>query len=99
LKIRDIIAPKIPDFHVRAAGATSIDVTLPGVDKAYGMNKLMEATGLKKEDILYVGDKIIPGGNDYAVQQMGIDCIAVANWEDTAYAIEGIVKVMGPIQP
>jgi phosphomannomutase len=40
LKIRSIIAPKIPDFEVRAAGATSIDVTKPGVDKAYGMNKL-----------------------------------------------------------
>lgn len=93
LKIRDIIAPKIPDFEVRAAGATSIDVTKPGVDKAYGMNKLMEATGLQKADILFMGDKIIPGGNDYAVEQMGIDCISVRSWEDTAYAIEGIVKV------
>jgi HAD superfamily hydrolase (TIGR01484 family) len=93
-KIRDIVAKKIPDFEVRAAGATSIDVTLPGVDKAYGMNKLMVATGLDKQDILYLGDKIVPGGNDYAVQQMGIDCIAVSNWEDTAYAIEGIVKVV-----
>jgi hypothetical protein len=58
------------------------------------MNKLMVATGLDKQDILYLGDKIVPGGNDYAVQQMGIDCIAVSNWEDTAYAIEGIVKVV-----
>jgi phosphomannomutase len=93
LRLRDIIAPKIPEFEVRAAGATTIDVTKPGIDKAYGMKKLMEATGLTKEDILFLGDKIIPGGNDYAVEQMGIDCIAVRNWQDTAYAIEGIVKV------
>jgi phosphomannomutase len=93
LKIRDIVAPKIPEFEVRAAGATSIDVTRPGIDKAYGMKKLMEATDLTKEDILFMGDKIIPGGNDYAVEQMGIDCIAVRNWQDTAYAVEGIVKV------
>lgn len=92
-KIRDIIAPMIPDFEVRAAGATSIDVTKPGVDKAYGMQKLMEATSLEKEDILFMGDRIEPGGNDYAVEQMGIDCIKVRSWEDTAYAIEGIVKV------
>jgi len=92
LRIRGIIAPKIPDFEVRAAGATSIDVTKPGVDKAYGMNKLMEARNITKADILFMGDKIIPGGNDYAVQQMGIDCISVRNWEDTAYAIEGIVR-------
>ncbi len=92
LKIRSIIAPKILNFEVRAAGATSIDVTKPGVDKAYGMNKLMAATGFIMDDILYMGDKIIEGGNDYAVQQMGIDCISVRGWEDTSYAIEAIVK-------
>ena len=92
-KIRDIVAPKIPEFSVRAAGATSIDVTLPGVDKAYGMNKLIEATGFTKEEILFMGDKITPGGNDYPVEEMGIDCIAVRSWEDTAYALEGILAV------
>lgn len=93
MRLRDIIAPKIPDFEVRAAGATTIDVTRPGIDKAYGMKKLMEETGLSKEDILFMGDKIMPGGNDYAVEEMGIDCIAVRNWHDTSYAIEGIVHV------
>jgi len=92
-KIRDIVAPKIPEFEVRAAGATSIDVTKPGIDKAYGMQKLMDATGLNKEDILFMGDRIEPGGNDYAVEEFGIDCIKVRNWHDTSYAIEGIVKV------
>jgi HAD superfamily hydrolase (TIGR01484 family) len=94
MKIRDIVAPKIPDFEVRAAGATSIDVTLPGVDKAYGMNKLMQDTGFQKSEILFFGDKIVPGGNDYPVAQMGIDCIAVERWEDTAYALEGILKAI-----
>ncbi|MBI5357612.1 HAD-IIB family hydrolase [Candidatus Saccharibacteria bacterium] len=93
IKIRDIVAKKIPEFEVRAAGATSIDITRPGIDKAYGMKKLMEYTGFSKEDILFMGDRIVPGGNDYAVEEMGIDCIAVRSWHDTAYAIEGIVKV------
>lgn len=94
LAIRDIVAPKIPEFNVRAAGATSIDVTMPGIDKAYGMDKLMEATGYSKADILFMGDKIVPGGNDYAVHEHGIDCISVRSWEDTAYALEGIVSVL-----
>ena len=94
MKIRDIVADKIPDFEVRAAGATSIDVTLPGVDKAYGMNKLMADTDFEKEDILFFGDKIVPGGNDYPVAEMGIYCVAVERWEDTAYALEGIVKAI-----
>ena len=93
MKVRDLVAQKLPNFNVKVAGLTSIDVTIPGVDKGYGMQKLIDATGIKKEEILFMGDKIMPGGNDYAVEEMGIDCISVRSWRDTAYAIEGIVGV------
>lgn len=92
--IRKLVAPKIPEFEVRAAGATSIDVTKPGIDKAYGMERLLTVRNMKNEDVLFMGDKIVEGGNDYAVYKMGIDCISVRGWEDTAYAIEGVVKVI-----
>lgn len=94
LKLRDVIAPKIPEFEVRAAGATSIDVTKPGIDKAYGMNKLMESLKIEKKDILFMGDKIIEGGNDYPVKLMGIDCIEVNRWEDTALVLRGILHII-----
>jgi HAD superfamily hydrolase (TIGR01484 family) len=93
LEIAKVVQKKIPDFNVKVAGLTSIDVTIPGVDKAYGMQKLMESTGFSKEEVLFIGDKIMPGGNDYPVEEMGVDCISVRSWEDTAYAIEGIVGV------
>jgi phosphomannomutase len=93
MKVREIVAAELPDFSVTVAGLTSIDVTIPGVDKAYGMQKLMDILGIDKSDILFMGDKIMPGGNDYPVEKMGVDCISVRNWEDTAYAIEGIVGV------
>lgn len=93
IRIRDLVQPKIPEFSVNAAGVTSIDVTKPGVDKAYGLQKLMDIAGFTKEEIVFMGDAIMPGGNDYPVEQMGIDCISVRNWEDTAYAIEGILSV------
>lgn len=90
---RDRVADKLPDLEVRMGGTTSLDITLPGVDKAYGMEKLMEALGVTKEDILFMGDKLEKGGNDYPVKALGIDCIAVDGWETTAYAIEGILAV------
>lgn len=90
---RDKVAEKIPDLEVRIGGTTSTDVTLPGVDKAYGMEKLIEALGISKDEILYMGDKLEEGGNDYPVKAMGIDTIAVDGWETTAYAIEGILGV------
>lgn len=90
---RDKVAEHLPDLEVRIGGTTSTDVTLPGIDKAYGMRKLIEAISISKDEILFMGDKLDEGGNDYPVKAMGIDTIAVDGWEDTAYAIEGIVNV------
>ena len=93
LKAAAAIQKLIPDFNVNVAGLTSIDVTIPGVDKAYGMRKLMENTGLSMEEILFIGDKMEQGGNDYPVRAMGIDWIAVKDWQDTAYVIQGVLGV------
>jgi hypothetical protein len=46
-----------------------------------------------KENILFIGDKLQEGGNDYPVKAMGIDCIEVSRWEDTALVLEGILGV------
>lgn len=93
LKLRSLIAPRIPEFEVRAAGATTIDVTRLGIDKAYGMKKLMHHTGLEKSALLFMGDKLTEGGNDYPVKAMGISSIEVSNWEDTAIALEAILGI------
>ncbi len=90
LAIRDYAAKLLPDLEVRAGGTTSIDVTPIGIDKAYGMKKLMEQLEIGKEDILFFGDKLQPGGNDYPVKAMGIDSMEVSNWEDTVRCLESI---------
>lgn len=91
--LRDFVAPIVPDLEVRVGGTTSVDVTLIGIDKAYGMKKLIEAMSISKSDILFIGDKLEEGGNDYPVKAMGIDTIAVKCWEDTALVLEGILAV------
>ncbi len=95
-KRREIVAiaqETITDYEFRIGGATSIDVTLPGIDKAYGMRKLMSELEISKDEILFVGDKLDDGGNDYPVKAFGIDAIAVRHQEDTEYVIEGILGV------
>lgn len=92
-KFRDKVAEQIPELEVRLGGTTSIDITRPGIDKAYGMTKLIDEMGISKDDTLFIGDRLEEGGNDYPVKAMGIDCISVEKWEDTAYVIEGIIKV------
>jgi HAD superfamily hydrolase (TIGR01484 family) len=93
LAIRDAVAPLVPDLDARAGGTTSVDVTLKGVDKAYGIKHLIEATGVQMDEILFIGDKLEEGGNDYPVKAMGIDSIAVEKWQDTALVIETLNKV------
>lgn len=93
LELRKVINDKLPEFEVRAGGTTTIDITRSGIDKAYGMEKLMEELEISKEEILFVGDKLDEGGNDYPVKALGIDCIAVEGWEDTALVIETINKL------
>lgn len=91
--LRANVAEQLPDLEVRLGGATSVDVTRIGIDKAYGMQKLIEAIDISKEDILFIGDKLQEGGNDYPVKSMGIDTIEVGKWQDTAYVIHGILGV------
>lgn len=92
-QLREIIAERLPDLEVRLGGSTSVDITRIGIDKAYGMEKLMQTLEIGKDDILFMGDKLQEGGNDYPVKAMGIDCVEVDNWEQTAVALEGILAV------
>lgn len=92
-ELRDLIAPELDDVEVRVGGITSIDVTLPGVDKAYGMRKLAEALEISHDEILFVGDMLQEGGNDYPVKAMGIDTIEVRSYQDTPFVIEGILGI------
>ena len=84
-----------PEFDYEIGGTTSINAITPGMNKAFGMTHLLEELHVNKEDILYFGDMTQPGGNDYPVVQMGIDTITVRTHEDTAYALKGILGVIG----
>jgi phosphomannomutase len=92
-KFRDRVAERLPHLEVRLGGSTTIDITQLGIDKGYGMNKLIEELSISKDEILFVGDKLEEGGNDYPVKAMGIDTLAVDKWEHTALVIETILKV------
>lgn len=83
-RLRAWAAERLPGLEVRSGGSTSIDVTAHGIDKAYGMRKLMAELKVGMGDILFVGDRLDPQGNDHPVEAMGIRSVAVKNWEDTA---------------
>ena len=82
--LRAAVATLLPDLEVRSGGSTSVDITRRGIDKAYGMTKLAELTGIGLDSMLFVGDRLDPDGNDYPVKALGVACVPVESWQDTA---------------
>jgi len=87
-KIKALLKDLIPEFTVRLGGTTSIDVTKLGIDKGYGIKKLQEILGIELEEMLFAGDALFPGGNDYPVKEAGVASIQVNNAEETKRVIE-----------
>lgn len=81
--LRERIARELPDLEVRAGGSTSIDITRRGIDKAYGIREFATIIGVDFPDILFVGDRLEPGGNDFPVIALGVATRAVTGPDDT----------------
>ncbi len=77
------------------ADRRSIDVTLPGIDKAYGIRKLRDILRIPIQEMIYVGDALFPSGNDAPVRETGADCIQVRDPNETKRVIEAIVACVG----
>jgi hypothetical protein len=82
-KIVEVMQKIIPQFEIKIGGATSIDVTRKGVTKAYAISKIDQILSVKKEDIIFLGDALFPGGNDESVRDDGVQCIAVSGPNDS----------------
>ena len=93
--IEAILAPLIPKFSIELGGATSIDVTRPGINKAYGIRKLRDTLRVAIADMIYVGDALFPGGNDYPAKQAGCESIRVRDPDETKRVIEAICACLG----
>ena len=92
-KIMRALRKYIPKFEIRSGGLTTIDVTRKGIDKAYGIRQIEKTIGIKKKNMIFIGDAIFPGGNDYAVVRTGVDYIKVDNPEDTKKIIRAALKI------
>jgi hypothetical protein len=94
-KVKAILDPMMPGFCVRLGGATSIDVTRPGIDKAYGIRKLRDVLGISLKEMIYVGDALFVGGNDNPAEEAGVISIPVRGPDDTKRVIEAILACLG----
>lgn len=77
----------LPEFEVRLGGLTSVDITKKGIDKAYGINEIAELLSVSIKEMIYIGDALYEGGNDFAVIKTGIDTIQVSGPADVKYLL------------
>jgi starch phosphorylase len=92
LKIKNEIEKQIPEVMAAVAGTTSIDILPKGFDKAKGLGIYLQKTGMKPEDMIFIGDAIIPGGNDYSVFASGIKSIPVDGPDETMEVVNKMLQ-------
>ena len=93
-KIKGLLDALLSGFSIRMGGATSIDVTKPGIDKAHGIKKLTSILGIASSQMVYIGDALFAGGNDNPVEQLGVTSIAVRDPDDTRRVVETIIACL-----
>ena len=95
-KLRKQIAKELkkylPDYVISLGGLTSIDITKGGIDKAYGIYQIMKFWNIRKEDLVFIGDALFKGGNDYLVKKTGIKTIQVKNYHQSEKLIKDILN-------
>ncbi len=95
-KIVEVLKSKLPEYDCRIGGSTSIDITHKGVNKAYGIHKLEQYLDLDVSQILFVGDALFHGGNDFPARATGVDCISVKNPLETQGLIAQWIENLSP---
>jgi HAD superfamily hydrolase (TIGR01484 family) len=95
-RIKAVLDPLIPEFSVHLGGATSIDVTKHGIDKGYGIRKLRDVLDIAIDRMIFIGDAVFPGGNDYPAKEAGALTIEVKDPHETKRVIEAIIGCLEP---
>lgn len=91
-KIADLLEETIPQIHAHIGGMTSIDILPRGFDKAEGLKVLLARLGLPLTDMLFVGDAVFEGGNDYSPKVAGIETVGIKNPAETAFLISALLQ-------
>ena len=85
------VQQRLPDLDVRGGGSTSLDITRKGIDKAYGIDKLVAELDIHLNELLFIGDRLDEAGNDRPVYEHGVLCVPVSDWTQTRDYVEALI--------
>lgn len=78
----------LPEVNIIIGGTTTLDILPKGFDKAKGLIRLLDKLGMTIDDMVFIGDAIFPGGNDYSAYEAGIESIKTSGPEETIEIIK-----------
>lgn len=91
-QIKKELEAQLPEVNITIGGATSIDILPKGFNKASGLTRLLNKLGMTISDMVFVGDAIFPGGNDYSAYEAGIESIKVSGPIETKEVIKNWIE-------
>ena len=79
------------DYVAHKGGSTSIDITHKSRNKQTGIELIADHYKVAVDRIVYIGDDLQPGGNDYPVTLTAATCYATRNWLHTIQIVKELV--------
>ncbi len=91
-KYISLLKKYLKNFELKKGGLTSIDITRKGIDKSYGVKRILKELSISKKDAVFVGDAFYRGGNDAPARKAGVACIPVSGPKDTEKIIKSALE-------
>jgi hypothetical protein len=90
-ELASLINKRIEGLVARVGGSTTVDITMEGIDKEFGVNEFFKHTGHDKQSAIFFGDSLHEGGNDFPVTKTGVECVQVEGPKDLLKKIEAFI--------
>jgi hydroxymethylpyrimidine pyrophosphatase-like HAD family hydrolase len=71
-----------------------VDISEQGIDKAYAVRELASLLDVAVNDIVFIGDRMDPEGNDYPAALAGTMPIRVHNPDETIAVSDRIIALL-----
>ncbi len=93
IRLIEILKEKLGDekYDFKIGGTTHIDITKKGFTKAYGVRRIKEILNCEFDEILFFGDDLQEGGNDFPVKEHLKNLVEVDNPEETLEKFREII--------
>ena len=80
----EAVKADLPHMRVKAGGYTSVDVSECGIE-------LTQTLGIRADEMVFVGDRMTPTGNDYPAVEAGAIGVRVENPQDTVQLLDALL--------